>query len=459
MKRKLILIGFLIVAVAAVGLAFVFAPLAGISGAGVSLAMAGGVGTLVTGNGNPGSPESGAMSVEAIADANANILRPEIRDKVVLIQPAATPLDTILRTLGNKKTSKSFEVRYYSSGVRDIKTTVSEAVAAVADTAVNKPAGYTFKIKLDNTDFCDDNETLYLPSIKVDGQPLRLHVFERNSGELTVMAINGSGTNHRDNPAIPATTEVIRVGNAMNELDAKCNPFGIIPEDSMNFIQIAMSSLTQGEYEKTAKKEIKFELDDIKEQVWYDFRRKRELQSLLSVKAKIYHNSKPYYHTDGLIPQVMNSGRVVSLTKSKSVRENLIVLSNYVFNGNNGASSRFMFCGSGILDWIGTNIDFTKMMEAKNVEIVPGLKFNRIETQYGTLNVKFHPDFDNVGMKENFLIIDPTNIDIYNRTPMRTRKIDNKATGAELSEQFVLEEAFCVNAVNPDTHCFGSLAA
>ena len=233
--------------------------------AGMSLAFAGVV----------GPPVMEMVRGRNVSIANEHILRPEIVKEITQICPFATPLDTVLQNLSRKRTAESFVVRYNSAGVRDIQTTVKTKVAATTES--NSPLTKTHVIQLDNIDFADDNDVLMFHEITEGtktGLPLKALVLERqDDGNVKVMILNGTGTNHRDTPEIPVGTHVSRIGNAMNELDVRCNDFSLIPTDEENYMQIIMSTLSQGLYEK--KEGIDFDLDDLKDQAIYDFRRKR----------------------------------------------------------------------------------------------------------------------------------------------------------------------------------------
>lgn len=407
--------------------------------AGMSLAFAGVVGT----------PVMETVSGRNVSAANEHILRPEIVKKITQICPFATPLDTVLQNLSGKRTAESSVVRYNSSGVRDILTTVKTKVTATTES--NSPLTKTHVIQLDNIDFADDNDVLMFHEITEgteDGLALVGAVIERqDDGNLKVMMLNGTGTNHRDTPEIPVGTHVSRIGNAMNELDARCNDFSLIPTDEENYMQIIMSTLSQGLYEKMVKEGIDFDLNDLKDQAIYDFRQKREAACLFGEKEIAYKDGKKIYLTQGIASTIEKHKKFLFKDTDK-VEDVIMDGIDFIFNGNNGSDTRYAFFGSGILNWMVKGTDVQKWLDGKSTETVFGLRFSKIETLYGTLFCRFHRYFMSYGWGNKALVIDPEYIDLYNSRPLGVRTMDDPKNGP----YSVIEEALCPVVTNLDCH-------
>ena len=74
-------------------------------------------------------------------------------------------------------------------------------------------------------------------------------------------------------------------------------------------------------------------------------------------------------------------------------------LGRAIFEGNNGADRRLLFAGNGLLEQIANVSSYAKQLEAKNTEMVLGLRVFKIETPFGELLVKpmgslFRPEQD-----------------------------------------------------------------
>ena len=445
MKTKRLLLGGLLLAgLLAIVAASVFGIHALISVSGISLAMAGAVGT----------PVADTATMQNTDTANPNILDKEVVKKIVEIRPSATPLDTILNNISGKKETKSFEVEYFSGGVRDKVTTVKTAVAA---TSGSSPLTQLVTVAMDNTIFADTHDVLMFPEITdtSDGQPLTAHVFKRDTaaGTVNLMFINGKGTNQRDIPAIPAGTKMVRIGKAMDERAARCDDFYTVPENDSNYCQIFMTTITEGFYEKIVAKRVDFDLTEIKDSAIYDFKRQKEGASLFGKKAKLIspENGLIYYHTEG-IATTIGKNKSISFKSSDSLRDTITDWTRAIFTGNNGADTRYAFVGDDIIAWLIKNADIKKYMDAKATEMVHGIRFNKMETNFGTLLFKAHPDFKAYGYDRKMLVFDPEYIDLRHLRPMNTRVIDNEKNGSERSKSYVMDEVFCPIVTNPDVH-------
>lgn len=443
MKTKRLLLGvFLLAGLLAIVVASVFGIHALISVSGISLAIAGAVGT----------PVQDTVTHQNVKEANEHIFKEDVVQKITKVRPSATPLDTILRTLSGKRPIKSFTTRFFSNGVRESVTTLKTAVTATSGSAVNK----THKISLSNESFADTNDLLMFQGVKgSDNDNLVGHVIEKNlQGEYTIMLLNGNGDQQRDIPAITEGTLVTRLTTAMNERDARSDEFSLVPSDDYNYCQIIMSTLSQGLYERMLEKEVDFNLTDLKDSTVYDFRRKCEGALLYGVRSLITHptTGKEFYHMGGIVRTIGQNH--IDFSTSAKASDAIVDWTKRIFVGNNGADTRYAFAGNDVLAWLSKKLaeESTKNIDAKKTEVVSGIRFNRIETEFGTLMLRHHPDFSTYGMENKILVFDPDFIEIRNLKPMGIRKIDNAANGTELSESFVMEEAFTNIVTNPAAH-------
>lgn len=426
--------GLLLFTASAFGAVSVFT----MGGLGVSLAMA--VGTAV----------QTTVTEQNVDEANENIFQPEVVKKITDIRSSNYPLDTIMRNVSGSKPTKAFEVRFYSLGERDQVTTVKTQVSATESSAATK----VHEVQLDTDAFAGVNEMLMFQGIKgSDNQNLVAHVVAVNpsTNTYTVMLMNGIGSNGADIPAIAKGTKVSRVGQAMNELDARSEDYAMVPDNDSNYCQIIMSTISQGLYEKMLKKEVEFGLNEIKEAAIYDFRGKCEYASLFGVKKLIMYNGKRYYHMGGIY-RAIASNKLIETLDSVSPKEAVVDWTKDIFTGNNGSDERYMFAGEGLLAWLGKSAEYQKQMNAKAVEYKYGIRFNIIETNFGRLYIRLHKGFRFHGLDNEGLVIDPEYLEYRVLRPMGVRHIDNKANGTELSDSYVIEEAFCPIVTNPDVH-------
>lgn len=424
--------------------ASVFGIHAFISATGVSLAMAGVVGT----------PIEDTATMQNTDEANPDILDKEVVKSIIQIRPSATPLDTLLNNVSGKKTTKSFEVEYFSSGVRDKVSSVKTTVAA---TSGSSPIQQLIAVTLENPRFADTHDIIMFPEITdtEDGQELKAHVFKRDitNGTISMMAINGKGLYKRDIPSIQAGTKVVRIGKAMDERSARCEDFYIAPSNESNYCQIFMTTLSEGLYHKMSKKRVDFDLTEMKDSAIYDFRRQKEGAALFGKKALLIspENNLRYHHMDG-IATVIGRNKAISFKSNDTVTKAITDWTRAIFTGNNGADTRYAFVGDDLMAWLTENAEIRKYMDGKASEMVHGIRFNKLETNFGVLMLKSHPDFKAYGYDKKMLVFDPEYIDLYHFKPMSARVIDNEKNGTELSQSYVMEEVFCPIVTNPDVH-------
>ena len=440
MKLKRIIYGglFLLAMLATTGMAFGLPALLAAGGLGLTLAMAVGV------------PVAGTMTEQAIDEGNSHILMPDVVKKIIKIRPDNYPMDVILRTIGGQKTN-SFMTRFYSLGVRDLMTTVKTAVRA---TDGSSAATKVHAVTLNSDAFADTNELLMFQGIKgSDSFDLvgRVISKEPTTNTYTIQLLNGVGTNGADIPQIAQDTKVSRIGQAMNELDARSDDYGNLPEDDYNYAQIIMSTISQGLYAKMMKKEVDFGLDDLRENALYDFRQKCEGSALFGVRSVRTHNGKRFYTMGGIYRKVVGNKKI-AISKSDSVKSSVVDIANGLFTGNNGSDTRIMFAGNNVLAWLSKNAEYEKQMNANMVETTFGIRFSKIDTMWGRILIRPHKAFSFYGLDDQALIIDPEHLGRRVLKPMGVRHIDNKKNGTELSDSYVIEEAFCPIVTNPDVH-------
>lgn len=408
-------------------------------------------GTPIQGDG--GSVDNkGVVTAQAIREANSHILKDDVVRKVTQIRPSATPLDTILRELSGKRAIKSFVARYFSSGVRPTVTRIKADIAATSGSSVQS----VHTVTLENEQFVDKDDLLLFQGVNGgDGKELVGHVTKVNSGStpsVEVMLLNGTGDNKRGIPQITTGTAVTRLSTAMNERDARSADYAIIPEDDYNYCQIIMSTMSQGLVQRMLEKEIDFDLTDLKDATIYDFRRKCEGALLNGSRALLNIGGRDYYHMNGIIRPI--SEHKISTGRSTKVSNAIVEWTKEIFVGNNGSDTRYAFAGDGVLEWLSKGLvsETYKKIESTKTEVVAGIRFNKIETEFGTLMLRHHPDFGSLGMDNKILVFDPDYIELRQLKPMGIRKIDNAANGTDLSESYVIEEAFTNVVTNPGVH-------
>jgi len=386
----------------------------------------------------------------------------EISKEITKMKPALTPLDTILRKTNKVVPTKSWETEWYTVDVRDTQDALDANVTA-SDTATTWTA-YDIKVKKIHMWSVDDIIRVNgVTGIAASGSDLILHVVHKDASSsiLKVIPVN-SNTGTAVNgikygmPAITAAgSELTRIGNAKAEKDAQSSPYAIFPAKSSNYAQIHMAQVEESVYQRMHKKEIEWNMDDWRLAAIYDMKRSMESTSIFGVKGKIYDTigDEWKYLSGGLtsfIPQSLG----YEYTASKTTLSNDLFLNwaKQTFVGNSGSEKRFMFVGSDLMEYLGSVGTITKQIEAKQVEVVYGINFNRIETPFGVFLIKHHQLLDDSYWSKNGIILDLNNIERHVFKPMETRELEFIKSGQKMAKGYVIDETFCLALRYPDTH-------
>jgi len=204
--------------------------------------------------------------------------------------------------------------------------------------------------------------------------------------------------------------------------------FAIQPSDRKYYNQIHMCQVEESVIHALLKKKVAMDFSVYKEQTLWDFKRGMELCNLFGVGG-LSKNAKGelVHHSTGLWWQ-MNQQSTVDFTSAMNDQD-WNSLGRAIFEGNNGADRRLLFAGNGLLEQIANVASYSKQLEAKNTELVLGLRVFKIETPFGELLVKpmgslFEGYFSKCGM-----VIDPNFVKKYVMEPLTTTQLDLNKTG------------------------------
>jgi len=392
-----------------------------------------------------------AVTTEGAGAASPDLLRPTIDQNITLIQPDKFPFDTVLRNASIHKKINSFETKFYSSETRGITDTVESNVSATSGTS---PEWTIHDIPVNAYYQWNVDDNMLVNEVNgSDGLPLVLHVIAKTSPKtLKTIALNGIGTLKGDIPPIDADKVISRIGVAKAELDASTSPYGVMPTPSFNYAQIHMQQVEESFLERAHAKEVKFDINDMYNQALWDFRSQVEFASLMGVKRIAYDpesDNEQKYFSGGLLRDISKE-----LTYNPAVLSNkeFYAMSKSIFTGNNGSDTKILFASPDYMSYLGGVPTIQKQLEGKNTVVKYGVKFNEIETNFGTLLIKLHPGFDYIGMANNAAVLDMAFVEKHVWKPLASRKIDYKTSGIKDADANVIKEISCAVLKNLNTH-------
>ena len=417
---------------------FIFGP------GGVTMAMAAGAAQV--------SDDIPADTEEAKVKA-PHLLLPSVSKKITEMKPSATPLDTIIRSIGLTVPINAWETRWYSSDVRGTEDSVN---GATLETGVNTP----LSLVVHNIHIWSIDDNALVVGVNADdGKDLVLHVIDKvaATNTLTVIGVNVaySGVNiaHAGKiPALPNNTVLIRLGPAKSELDAQTSSYNTWPDISWNYCQIFMAQVEESVYEKLHNKEINWDIEDFKAQSIYDMRRSMEFTGLFGARAKIFDsNDSDYKYMMGGLTRYID--KVIEYDPAADLTNQIFdTWGGTIFDGNAGSETRVVFAGKDFLNNLAAVPTVSKQIEAKQSEVVYGVRFNKVETNYGVLYLKHHTLLNVAGYHDKAIVLDINNIEKHSWLPLSTRQLDLQTSGIRKTNAYVIEETFSLALRYPDTH-------
>lgn len=407
--------------------------------------------TIVNGVENGQHVVNGPLTTEVSNQASAGLLVNEIDRQIVKIRPMATPVDQLSRCAGSKR-SGSMIVDYYNVDTKP--TTVMTTSAAIKTVDETKA-----RIQTDNDDIFDVSDTLlaegiggYLPNGEADeNSNLMLYVLSKDDNGVQVMPVNGiPGDGKMLIPDIPAKVRIVRMGRAATELDVQTAQFEALPQKAQNYCQIFKMQIEQSTLQKIANKEVDWTMTDQEEAAIYDMRLGMEKNFLFGAKSKMWDPVKKetVFLTGGIWAQ---AGKTFGYSDGDFTQDTVIDLMREAFTGNAGSKRKVLIGGSGLIGRL-NKLDYTKMISAGENVAKWGIDFTEMRSKFGILYVLLSEVFDECGMADNGMIIDPEYLQKYSHLPFGTEALNLKSAGVRNTDALVLTEASCLVLRYPKAH-------
>ena len=416
------------------------------------------VGMLVAGVEDGKHVVDGPLTTDLTHEGSPELLLNEIDQQIVKIRPMSTPIDQISRYAGSKHAG-SMVVDYYSVDTKPTVAKLTEDISPVSTS--NNGNAPTAVIKTNNDEIFDPTDTILAQEIPgyeagsniESGQDLMLYVIGRDSNGVTVMAVNGPTVNGVDNciPEMMSGTTLIRMGRAASELDVQSPQFESLPTKGRNLCQIFKMQVEQSTLQRLANKEVGWTMSDQEEAAVYDMRLGMEKSFLFGTARQLWDNNKKeyVYFTGGIWRQ---AGKEFNLESPDELTSNDIVdLMREAFTGHTGSKRKILIGGSGLISNI-SKLDYNRIITANQHVSKWGIDFTELRSKFGCLYLLLSEVFDEVGMENNGLIIDPEYIQKYTHIPFSTEQLNLKKSGVRNVDALVMTEASCLVLRYPKAH-------
>ena len=302
------------------------------------------------------------------------------------------------------------------------------------------------KLYTDNDDIFDATDTVLVQGVndydaegRVTRNELVLYVTSRDEeGGIYAMPVNGMKIDTLENcmPDIDSGTTLIRMGRAASELDVMSPQFESLPQKAQQFCQIFKMQIEQSTLQKLSNKEVPWTMSDQEEAAIYDMRLGMEKSFLFGVKNRLWDPVKKenVMLTGGIWYQ---AGKTFNYDEDSLTQDSVIDMMRQAFTGNAGSKRKILIGGSGLIGSL-NKLNYTKVVTAAETVTKWGIDFNQLRSKFGTLYVLLSEIFDEVGMPDNGLIIDPQYLQKYSHLPFTTESLDLKKSGVRNVDALVL---------------------
>ena len=400
---------------------------------------------------------NGPLTTDVVHQSSSDYLLSEIDKQITRIRPMATPVDQLSRLAGSKR-SGSMVVDYYNVDTKPTSTTLKTAVQGPSGSFADE-SNVRAPFHTNNDAIFDVSDTILVQGVKgYDGTreskfDLVLYVVSKSEdGTMNVMAVNGKTVGDMESciPDIAEGTVLIRMGRAATELDVQTPQFEALPQRASQYCQIFKAQVEQSVLHKMANKEIGWTLNDQGEAAIYDMRLGMEKCFLFGSKRKIYDPVKReyVYFTGGIWNQ---AGKEFAYEAVAFTEETIVDLMREAFTGNAGSKRKVLIGGSGFIGRL-NKLTYSKVVNAGESVVKWGIDFSELRSKFGTLYVLLSEVFDECGMENDAMIIDPEYLQKYSHLPFGTEAINLKASGQRNTDAIVLTEASCLVLRYPKAH-------
>lgn len=410
----------------------------------------------------------------------------QVNQKIVEMKFCGTPIDQILRQ-GTANVSKDIVVKYYSVGQRPLRVGVAEASSASAS------SGAAVKITVDKQAIIGIMDTLLVmdedgnfvttSNSQYSGRPLQLRVSAiASDGNPEVYATNGAlDSNQRPFlvPAIPAGSQLLRMGRAAAEIDINTGAFYQIPEPMEQYCQRFIMMVEETTYSRLSETEVDWTFTRLEKMSMEDMRIGMEATGLFGNKGVhklpdgkglIYLSDGIYWHAgkDATLghweikkdslgnPVTETSGNKTYYVQEYVIEEDELVdlVSNLTDGAGNTSRKKMVFVDRDIyaaLCKIKTN-NRIRILEQKDNYMNLGLDFDSYTCMGTTLLFYRHDLFNEWGFVGKGFSLDPEYLDKWTFQPWARNEYDLKKLFIRNSNAVVMEEFSCWTLAYPDAH-------
>ena len=349
----------------------------------------------------------------------------------------------------------------YNVDTKPTQTTLTTGYTEGTGVVSGSTAGPKVTLSLASNEIFDASDTVLVvgvPGYESDGTTVSLHelvlyVTASDGTEgVTVLPVNGKTVNGVPGclPSLAAGTTLIRMGRAATELDVMSPQFEALPQKAQNYCQIFKMQVEQSTLQKLSGKEVPWTMSDQEEAAIYDMRLGMEKSFLFGVKRRLWDPDKKenVMFTGGIWWQ---AGKTFTYDGPDIDEERVVELMRQAFTGNKGSKRKVLLGGSRLMSALSL-LEYTRVVSAGESVSKWGIDFTELRSKFGTLYLLLSEVFDEVGMADSGIVVDPEYLQKYTHVPFTSEALDLKSSGLRNTDALVLTEASCLVLRYPAAH-------
>ena len=371
----------------------------------------------------------------------------DVQRKVELYKPYQTPILTLMSE-NKRETCESWEKKYFAIDARGLNTTVTSATTISSATTTCTVADASFFTKNNTVFFAISGAT------KVNSGRTLMGIITGlpEANKITVLLVNpGDALAASDFTGVAAQ----RGGSAMNVKAASTGAWGAIPEPDYNYVQAFMEQVDIEDFQNKMKKQIDWNLPDMKRAAIDDFKLQMErtfLNGVRGMKDILIDGVSQRVYTAGGFLQDTGIPVSANITLSTMTEKILNGLTKDIFTGNNGMKTRYLLGGADFIESLENVTADKKNIMAKETYSHLGLDFVKIVSMFGTLNVAYYEQLDLLGKAKTAIVLDKSNLVNADFEPFNIRAINLKDSGIAKVTSAAIEQTSTMLIKNKTTH-------
>lgn len=379
------------------------------------------------------------------------LLRSEIDERITKIRPTSTPIDQISRMAGARRAG-SMKVDYYSV---DTKPGSSETNGTTPKVTI--PVTGTFEIEVKDSGIFSKSETVFLPNCRYEsgthkGKQMICYVKDIVGDRLILRPSHiPADAESMEIPAIPLKTLVVRMGRAAGELDVQTGQYTALPKKNFNYCQIFKAQIEESLYQRLSDKEVGWTFSDQEEVAIIDMRLGMEKSFLFGNRCRLQvsdNSNDEVFLTGGIWHQAEKDLQYMPSSFSTG---DIISMMRQMFAGGTGSTRKVLIGGSGLIEAL-NKLEYNRCVTNTDRQVVWGVEFTRIVSNFGTFYIAHSEIFDLCGMEYYGMVLDPEYITKYSHLPFNAERISFRDQGVRNTEGIVLTEASCLVLRYPKAH-------